>query len=80
MPSGKFDQQPQVEDAKRKNYGTNIKTYSKGLASYLRSWTGVPRALFWCQNVYRELSQLPLRQLSGQKDKIFRSGVLITFT
>jgi hypothetical protein len=21
-------------------------------------------ALFWCQNVYRELSQLPLRQLS----------------
>ena len=22
-------------------------------------------ALFWCQNLYRELSQLPLRQLSG---------------
>jgi hypothetical protein len=32
------------EDAKRKTHGTNIKTYSKGPASYLRSWTGVPRA------------------------------------
>ena len=26
-----------------------------------------PTALFWCQNLYRELSQLPLRQLSAQK-------------
>ena len=50
MPSGKLQQnltgnpKSQVEDAKRKIYGTNIKTYSKGLASFLRSWTGVPRA------------------------------------
>ena len=25
------------------------------------------KALFWCQNVYRELSQLPLRQLTTQR-------------
>jgi hypothetical protein len=39
-----FDRQPQREDAKCNTYGINVKTYSKGPASYLRSWTGVPRA------------------------------------
>jgi hypothetical protein len=26
-----------------------------------------PTALFWCQNLHRELSQLPLRQLGIQR-------------
>ena len=36
--------------------------YAYGVQSY-----PIPVLRYWCQNAYRELSQLPLRQLSGQK-------------
>jgi hypothetical protein len=42
-----------MEDRRRRRGGERIPTK--------------PTALFWCQNVYREFSQLPLRQLSAQR-------------
>jgi hypothetical protein len=36
-----IDRQPQ---GRRKTYSAQINTYSKGPASYLCSWTGIPRA------------------------------------